>query len=99
LTGIDIDCTPEDTGWRCLVVVTNGATRTAHLVDVAEADLARLDPEASEPDRLIRAAFDFLLEREPSTAILREFELPEIARYFPEYEAAVRARLAAQASE
>jgi hypothetical protein len=95
---LDIDCTPEETGWRCLVVVSNGA-RTAHVVDVADADLARLDPDASDPDRLVRASFEFLLEREPSTAILREFELPEITRYFPEYEATIRARLAAQASE
>jgi hypothetical protein len=99
LTGIDVDCTPEGTGWRCLVVVTTGATRTAHLVDIAEADLARLDPDASEPDRLVRAAFDFLLEREPSTAILREFELPEIGRYFPEYEATLRERIATPPSE
>jgi hypothetical protein len=95
---IDIDCTPEDNGWRCLVVVSNGE-RTAHIVDVADAELARLDPEASEPDRLVRASFEFLLEREPNTAILREFELPEIRRYFPEYEETVRARLAARASE
>ena len=98
MTAIDVDCTPEETGWRCLVVVSNGE-RTAHLVDVADADLARLDPEASEPDRLVRASFAFLLEREPNTAILREFELPEISRYFPEFEATVRARLAAQGSE
>jgi hypothetical protein len=95
---IDIDCTPEETGWRCLVVVTNGA-RSAHVVDVTDADLARLDPEASDPDRLVRTSFEFLLEREPNSAILREFELHEITRYFPEYESTVRARLAAQASE
>jgi hypothetical protein len=98
LTEIDVDCTPEGTGWRCLVVVSKGA-RTAHIVDVADADLARLDPDASDPDRLVRASFDFLLEREPNTAILREFELPEISRYFPEYEATISARLAAPASE
>jgi hypothetical protein len=95
---IDIDCTPEENGWRCLVVVSDGE-RTAHIVDVAEADLGRLDPEASDPDRLVRASFDFLLEREPNTAVLREFELLEISRYFPEYEATISARLAASASE
>jgi hypothetical protein len=95
---IDIDCTPEETGWRCLVVVSNGE-RTAHIVDVADADLARLDPDASDPDRLVRESFEFLLEREPNTAILREFELLEITRYFPEYEAAISARLVARASE
>ncbi len=95
---IDIDCTSEETGWRCLVVVSNGE-RTAHIVDVADADLARLDPEASEPDRLVRESFEFLLERERNTAILREFELLEITRYFPEYEATISARLAARPSE
>jgi hypothetical protein len=98
VTGIDVDCTPEETGWRCLVVVSDGA-RTAHIVDVTESDLARLDPDALGPDGLVRAAFEFLLEREPNTAILREFELPEIGRFFPEWEATLRARLATPPSE
>ena len=37
-------------------------------------------------EELVRRSFDFLLEREPNTSILRRFDLSVIARYFPEYE-------------
>jgi hypothetical protein len=63
-------------------------------VTVAPADLERLDPGAPDPERLIRAAFDFLLEREPASSILRSFDLLVIGRYFPGWEADVRGRLA-----
>ena len=43
----------------------------------------------------MRAAFDFLLTREPRESILRRFDLPVIGRYFPEWEAEVASRLPA----
>jgi hypothetical protein len=42
---------------------------------------------------LVRASFEFLLEREPATSILREFSLDVISRYFPGYPAEISARL------
>jgi hypothetical protein len=42
---------------------------------------------------LIIQSFKFLLEREPNTAILREFNLEDINRYFPDYESEITARL------
>jgi hypothetical protein len=41
--------------------------------------------EGEDTERLVRASFEFLLEREPASSILAEFELSEIGRYFPEY--------------
>ena len=38
------------------------------------------------PIDLVRRSFAFLLEREPKESILRSFDLPEIGRYFPDYE-------------
>jgi hypothetical protein len=35
--------------------------------------------------QLVEMSFEFLLEREPNTSILGQFELPVIERYFPEY--------------
>ena len=35
-----------------------------------------------------------LLERESNASILREFELSEIGRYFPEYDQVMRERMA-----
>ena len=45
------------------------------------------------PGELVRASFEFLLEREPATSILREFSLDVISQYFPGYPAQIRARL------
>ena len=42
---------------------------------------------------LIIQSFKFLLEREPNTSILREFNLQDINRYFPEYEAEIASRI------
>ena len=57
---------------------------------VAAGDLARLAPGAADPEDLVRRSFAFLLAREPATSILRRFELPEIGRYFPDFERLIR---------
>ena len=44
-------------------------------------------------ERVVRTSFQFLLEREPASSILREFSLDVIARYFPEYEDELPRRL------
>jgi len=44
-------------------------------------------------ERLIQRSFEFLLERESNTSIMRSFELPVIASYFPEYESVIRKML------
>jgi hypothetical protein len=45
-------------------------------------------------EKLVEKSFEFLLEREPNTSILRSFDLPAIQRYFPEYERTIRTMLA-----
>jgi len=42
---------------------------------------------------LVLRSFEFLLERESNTSILRNFDLPVISSYFPEYERVIRAML------
>jgi len=66
-------------------VTVGGGTPTTHVVTVPPAYAKRLAGEASV-EKLVRASFEFLLEREPNTSILRRFELPVIGQYFPEYE-------------
>ena len=44
-------------------------------------------------ERVVRASFEFLLEREPASSILSEFSLDVIGRYFPEYEDELPRRL------
>ena len=77
--------------WDCTVTVRNGSA-THHRVHVSRADLARLAPSASDPEDLVRASFDFLLEHEPKESILREFDLTVIGRYFPDYERQITRR-------
>jgi hypothetical protein len=90
---IEVRCGSDGARWLCLVRVREGPFATEHRVTVDPVDLERLDPGAAEPERLVRAAFDFLLEREPASSILRSFDLPAIGRYFPGWEADVRRRI------
>ena len=95
MTELDIACRRASDGeaWICDVAVdVEDGTPTRHVVTVAAADLARLDPGARDPHLLVDRSFRFLLERESNTSILRSFDLLEIARYFPEFESAIRGR-------
>ena len=74
------------------MVSVQGSVQTHHRVRVTKADLARL-AEGRTPEDLLRASFQFLLEREPNTSILSSFDLPLIGHYFPEYEPEIRVRL------
>jgi hypothetical protein len=76
--------------WR--VEVRAGST-SSHEVAIPEGYLEKLGIAAVAPERVIEESFRFVLEREPNTSILASFELPVIARYFPEYEKEIRARL------
>jgi hypothetical protein len=89
---IDVHCTPShDRGWRCEVAVREGSLDVSrHRVRVTTAALADLGAGASSPETLVRASFEFLLEREPPSSILRSFDLTDIGRYFPEYEREIR---------
>ena len=87
---IDVACEPLDEGWSCSVVVRDGSGQTSHRVRVSAADLARFAPGAHDPSQLVVRSFVFLLARESKESILREFALPVIGRYFPEYETEIR---------
>ena len=81
-------------GWTCTVQVaeTNGQTR--HSVTVSRKDLEQLtDGKATTPEELVKKSFEFLLERESKNQILRQFDLPTITRYFPEYPTEIRKKL------
>lgn len=66
------------------VSVVDAGRRTSHEVTVDPADVERLSG-GTDPARLVEASFRFLLDREPSSAIMRRFDLAVISRYFPEY--------------
>lgn len=87
---IAVYCEPAPGGWTCHVTVGGPGAPTRHEVTVTDADLARYAPGAADPFDLVRRSFAFLLAREPKTSILRRFDLPVIARYFPEFERTIR---------
>ena len=95
MTAIAVRCDGNPVeGWTCAVTLSeDGRPVSVHAVRVPSADLARLAPAAASPDGLVEQSFVFLLEREPPQSILRSFDLLEIARYFPEYEADIKRRV------
>lgn len=66
---------------------------TSHDVSVPAGFAASLGCGQVAPEDLIEASFEFLLEREPATSILRTFSLDVISQYFPGYPAKIRDRL------
>lgn len=82
---VEVDCSPDGRGWRCEVTVDDRGLHTRHTVRVSAADLERWGGGRPVED-LVRRSFDFLLEREPPSSILRSFELAVIQRYFPDFD-------------
>jgi hypothetical protein len=66
---------------------------TSHTVSVPAGFPGSLGRGHVAPEELVRASFEFLLEHEPASSILREFSLDIISRYFPDYPVEIRARL------
>jgi hypothetical protein len=79
---------PDGDGWSCAVSVESAGMRRIHKVTVSRDDLARwgTGTERADVESLVAKSFDFLLEREPPSAILASFDLSVIQRYFPEYD-------------
>ena len=88
----DIEVTPQGDG-RFRVDVTAGGSQTSHQVTVPPSYLEELGLADAGDERVVRESFSFLLEREPATSILGEFELPVIERYFGDYRSEIGRRL------
>jgi hypothetical protein len=77
-------------GWTCHVgIEDDGRLVSEHTVTVRKEDKERFGPE-STVEELVTRSFEFLLEREAPTSILRRFGLADIERYFPEYPTTIR---------
>ena len=77
-----------------LVAVSDGGHGTTHEVRVPEELGEGISLAGEDLERVVRASFDFLLEREPASSILSRFCLSEIARYFADYPRELARRLA-----
>jgi hypothetical protein len=67
------------------VEVRDGAVTTSHTVTVPPALPGTLGWGEGRESELVAQSFEFLLEREPATSILRRFSLDVIGDYFPDY--------------
>lgn len=68
------------------VTVGGEGERTHHEVSLDFRVFERLTHGACSPEDCVKAAFRFLLDREPKHAILARFGLITISNYFPEFE-------------
>ena len=76
-----------------LKVTVAGPSTTTHTVSVDPAYYEKLTNRRVSVETLVEKSFEFLLERESNTSILRSFDLPVIGHYFPEYERTIRSIL------
>ena len=78
---------------RQFEVTVDTGTTTEHTVTVEPAYYRKLTGENVSRKELVEKSFEFLLDREPNTAIMSQFELPTINDYFPDYETKMRREL------
>jgi bifunctional DNA-binding transcriptional regulator/antitoxin component of YhaV-PrlF toxin-antitoxin module len=74
------------------VEVDDGAITTSHTVTVPPRLPEALGWAPGREAELVERSFEFLLERESATSILRRFRLDVIGDYFPEYRAEIGLR-------
>jgi hypothetical protein len=83
---IDVEQISTDDPLEFKVTVTEGGGETRHQVTMSKATYEGLTAREVSPDECIRAAFRFLLDREPKESILSSFDITVISRYFPSFE-------------
>lgn len=97
VTDIEVECNPVPDGWRCSVRVIDADGPWEFVVSsrdpAALLPLGAGAPTTGDVDRLVRATFEFLLEREHVRSILTRFDLTVVSRYFPEFPSEIRRRL------
>lgn len=82
---IDVSRLADDDPLTFDVTVREDASDSRHRVSLSQEDFARIS-NGYEAERVIEAAFRFLLDREPKESILSRFDVKVIARYFPDFE-------------
>jgi hypothetical protein len=89
MAAVDLTVREEPDGWIADVRIAAAST-TTHRVRVTRDEHERFG--GGDVSELISRSIEFLLAREENTAVLREFSLSTIERYFPEYGRAIATR-------
>jgi hypothetical protein len=87
----EIRITPKDD--ETFEVTVRESTTTTHTVKLTKDYYKKLTAGRVPQETLIEKSFEFLLEHESNTMILRRFDLRVIGDYFPEYEKTIIGRL------
>tara|TARA_B100000989_G_scaffold296443_1_gene279705 strand:+ start:241 stop:510 length:270 start_codon:yes stop_codon:yes gene_type:complete len=66
-------------------VVVKKKMITEHIVILPDETLKTLTKNLKTKEELLKFSFEFLLEKEENTSILKAFELSEISKYFPDF--------------
>lgn len=74
----------NERSWTFTVTVFDQGRKHDYEVTLSWSDYDHWSHGRVAPEKVIDAAFRFLLEREPATAIMRKFDAAVIRRYFPE---------------
>jgi len=70
------------------VVIDEGGSSSTHLVTATKKHVELLCADC-EPEHIVAASMQFLLDREPKESIMSQFDLDVIATYFPDYVTAI----------
>jgi len=70
--------------WSYTVEVFDNGRVHKHAVTLSWSDYDLWSRGRARPSKVVERAFEFLLEREPASAILSKFDCSLIRRYFPE---------------
>lgn len=84
--------TPGGPG-RAGVQISEGSRLLSYVVTVPQEVVDELDLGETETVDIVRATINFLLERDPPTAIMKEFSIDVVPRFFPEFYEELTARL------
>ena len=71
-------------------VTVHSKTKSIHSVTVSDEYANKLVADKFTKNQLVQFSFEFLLEREPNTSILKSFDLNEITNFFPEFQSSVK---------
>ncbi len=66
------------------VTIDEGTSQSMHVVTATQKE-ADLLCDGCDTERLVEASVRFLLDRESKEAIMNQFDLDVIVRFFPEY--------------
>jgi hypothetical protein len=84
-TIVRVRCTGEHDPRQFEVVVQDPRGTTQYQVSMSHVDFEQLSHGRATANECVRAAFLFLLDREPKESILRRFDVSVIGQYFPEF--------------